>query len=164
MTTQAALRHDDEPATGMQARFAYAMRAKIRRRQTLHILLAEDDDSDVMLTECALDKTYIHHNLHRVKNGDEALQYLRREGTFAAATPPDLILLDLSLPAIDGFEVLAALTQEARFSQTPIIILTGAEHYRHLLNAHGLWLSDYLAKPCNPEKLLETFGKLHSPG
>ena len=155
------LLHYEPPDT---QRFAYAMRAKIRRRQKLHILLAEDDDSDVMLTENALEETHVHHELHRVKNGDEALRFLRREGAFSDAETPDLILLDLNLPATDGFEVIAQLAREARFSQTPIIILSGAEDYRDILSTSGVWLSACLSKPCNPDKLLETFGKLHSPG
>lgn len=160
---KAAILRYEHPTADTQ-RFAYAMRAKIRRRQKLHILLAEDDDSDVALTENALEETHVHHELHRVKNGDEALQYLRREGRFEEAEAPDLILLDLNLPSMDGLEVIAELAREARFSQTPIIILTGAEDYRKALNTSGVWLSDCLTKPCNSDKLLETFGKLHSPG
>jgi len=144
-------------------KFACTMRAKIKRRQPLHILLVEDDPSDVMLTECALDETYIPHELHTVRSGNDALQYLRHEETFADASAPDVIFLDLSLPHKDGLEVLAELTQEASFNHTPIIILTGSQDYRHILTSYNLWLSDYLAKPCSPEKLLEAFGKLHSP-
>ncbi len=143
--------------------FAFSMRAKIKRRIPLQILLAEDDDSDVMLTEHALDETYVPHRLVTVKHGGDVLKYLRQEEPFAHQPRPDLVLLDLNLPQQDGFEVLAELTQEAAFAQIPIIILTGEQHYRHILHSYSLWLSDYVHKPCSPDKLLEAFGKLHSP-
>lgn len=143
--------------------FACNMRGKIKRRVPLNILLAEDDESDATLTGYALDETYIPHELHVIKSGDEVLAYLRKQAPFEHATKPDLVLLDLSLPQKDGFEVLAELTQEAAFAHIPIIILTGAEHYRHILHSYSLWLSDYVHKPCSPDKLLEVFGKLHSP-
>ena len=92
MRKKATALHPKEYPVDTQSRFAYSMRAKIRRRQKLHILLAEDDDSDVMLTETALEETHVHHALHRVKDGDEALQYLRRracggEGAASVARP-----------------------------------------------------------------------------
>ena len=146
-----------------EQRYACQMRARIKRHQPLHILLAEDDESDVMLTECALDETYITYELHRVADGGEMLRYLRRQEKFVQAPVPDLILLDLSLPKMDGFAVLAELTQEANFKHIPIIILTGSQQYQHVLHSYSLWLSDYVAKPCSPDKLLEAFGKLHSP-
>ena len=144
-------------------RFAYSMRAKIKRRTPLHILLVEDDLSDVSLTENALDETYITYALHTVHSGAEALQYLRREDRFTSEPTPDLILLDLSLPHKDGLEVLAELTQETGFVRIPIIILTGSQKDRHILQSCSLWLSDYMDKPCSPDKLLTAFGKLHSP-
>lgn len=143
--------------------FAYAMRSKIKRHQPLHILLVEDDDSDVMLTDFALGETYIPYQLHRLTSGSEVLQYLRHEAPYASEPPPDMILLDLSLPDKDGFEVMEELRQEAAFASIPIIILSGAQNYRDILNDKHLWLSDCLPKPCNADLLLTAFGKLHSP-
>ena len=143
--------------------FAYAMRSKIKRHQPLHILLVEDDDSDVMLTESALGETYIAYQLHTLKNGNEVLSYLKREAPFESEPQPDLILLDLSLPEKDGFEVMAELRREAAFASIPIIILSGAQDYKNILNADRLWLSDCLPKPCSADLLLTAFGKLHSP-
>lgn len=162
-TTMSAQMLEGPSENDTYTNFAYSMRAKIKRRAPLEILLVEDDPSDVMLTEYALDETYIPHRLHTVVSGEEVLSYLRREDQYANAPVPDLILLDLSLPRKDGFEVLAELTQEATFAKIPIIILTGAQHYQHILHSYSLWLSDYVPKPCSPDKLLETFGKLHSP-
>lgn len=143
--------------------FAFSMRAKIKRHMPIDILLAEDNASDVALAEYALDETYIPHRLRVVKSGAEVLACLRGEPPFDHEPKPDLVLLDLSLPEKDGFEVLAELTEEAAFAQIPIIILTGAQHYQHILNSYSLWLSDYVNKPCSPDKLIEAFGKLHSP-
>ncbi len=147
-----------------QRDFAYALRGKIKRHKPIDILLVEDDPSDVMLAECALTETYIRYRLHTVQSGADVLPYLRREPPFSEAVTPDVILLDLSLPHKDGFAVLAELTQAALTAGIPIIILTGSESDRYVLKAYDLWLSDYVAKPCSSEKLLESFGKLHSPG
>ncbi|MDE3060054.1 MAG: response regulator [Pseudomonadota bacterium] len=164
MTSQNLALADTEPAvTSLPQQFAYTMRAKIKRHQPLVILLAEDDPSDICLTECALDETYVSHQLHTVHNGSEVLQYLRCEGIFAGKPRPDLILLDLHLPYTDGFEVLETLAHEAGGNGIPIIILTGSEHYRHLLDSCNVWLCDYVAKPCSPDKLLGAFARLHSP-
>lgn len=154
----------DEVASDTPTQFAYSMRAKIKRRQPLQILLVEDDPSDVLLTELALDETYVPHNLHTLRSGSEVLAYLRQEGKYAGAPTPDLILLDLTLPQKDGFEVMTELTQEAGFERIPIIILTGSPYSRQLMESRGLWLCDYMDKPCNPDKLIEAFGRLHSPG
>jgi len=143
--------------------FAYSMRAKIKRRQPLHILLVEDNASDVMLTEYALGETYIPYQLHLLKNGNEVIEYLRREPPFAAAPQPDLILLDLNMPEKDGFEVMTELRREAIFAAIPIIILSGAQDISAVLKSEHLWLSDCLPKPCSADLLLTAFGKLHSP-
>ncbi len=145
------------------ATFAYAMRTKIKRHRPIEILLVEDDASDVMLTGRALDDTHIPYNLHNAHDGNKALSYLRREGAFADAVQPDIVLLDLGLPECDGFEMLTELTKETAFNQIPIVILTVAADSRDILHSYDLWLSDYVAKPCTPEKLLDIFGKLHSP-
>ena len=115
-----------QPLSPCVEEFAHAMRTKIKRHMPIQILLAEDAESDIMLTECALDETYIPHQLHTVGSGTDVLRYLRHDGEFADKPAPDLILLDLTMPQKDGFEVLAELTQEAAFARIPIIILTGA--------------------------------------
>lgn len=146
-----------------QRAFAYALRGKIKRHRPLDILLAEDDPSDVMLTENALERTSLDYNLHTVTSGNEVIPYLRHEGKYHDEPLPDLILLDLSLPHMDGYQIMDELRGDDTFRTIPIIILTGDAHPRDELRSDSLWLSDYVTKPATREKILESLGRLHSP-
>jgi CheY-like chemotaxis protein len=95
--------------------------------EVVDVLLVEDDDGDVMLTREAFEVYKIHNNLHVVNDGEAALQFLRREGEYAAAPRPGLILLDLNLPRRDGREVLAELKQDPELGLIPVVVLTTSE-------------------------------------
>lgn len=120
----------------------------------LDILLIEDNDSDILLTEIVLDATKIDYALHIVKSGADVLPYLRRRGRFGKAQHPDIMLLDLSLPEKDGFEVLAELASHAqKFAGIPIVILTGDSHCAFLKRSYDLNIAAYVTKPCSTEKI-----------
>jgi CheY-like chemotaxis protein len=92
--------------------------------EVVDVLLVEDDDGDVMLTREAFEVYKIHNNLHVVNDGEAALQFLRREGEYAAAPRPGLIL---NLPRRDGREVLAELKQDPELGLIPVVVLTISE-------------------------------------
>jgi len=111
------------------------------------ILVAEDEPADVHLLRLALREVGIAAELHHVVDGREALEYLRRQGMrFAEATRPDLILLDLNMPRMDGREVLAAVKGDAALCDIPVVVLSTSEVERDVLAAYRLGAAGYLSK------------------
>lgn len=120
----------------------------------IHILLAEVDASDVMLTECALDAANIDYELHTLNAGTQVLPYLQGQGQYCDEPKPQLLVLDLSMPGKDGFEVLADLSAKSeRFGNFPIVILTGDKHCAFLKKSYDLNIVAYITKPCTAEKI-----------
>lgn len=123
---------------------------------TVDILLVEDEQSDVMLTRIALDAAEIPYELHTLEKGEDVMPYLDHEGLYADESTPDLVMLDLGLPHMDGFEVLAELAANTRpYRNIPIVILTGMEHFEYLQKSYHLWIAAYLTKPCTSEQIRE---------
>nr|WP_296073137.1 response regulator [uncultured Actinoplanes sp.] len=111
--------------------------------RSLQILVVDDDDADALMISEALEATDSSATVARVADGREALDYLRREGEFSTAHRPDLILLDLNMPRMDGRETLAAIKSDERLKAIPVVILTtsGAapdieSSYQHRANAY----------------------------
>lgn len=111
------------------------------------ILLVEDNAGDVRLTREALKDGKVSNNLRVVRDGVEALAYLRREGKYAKAATPDLILLDLNLPKKDGREVLATIKADPNLRRIPVVILTTSEGEEDVLRAYNLNANCYITKP-----------------
>ena len=116
------------------------------------ILLVEDNASDAELTLHALRKSKLANQIHHVRDGAEALDFLLCRGPFAARQfdrPPSLILLDLKLPKINGLEVLERVKTDPRTKPIPIIILTSSKEERDLVNGYQLGVNSYIQKPVN---------------
>lgn len=120
----------------------------------VEILLVEDSPGDVRLTREALREGKIRNNLSVVTDGMEALAFLRREGRYAAAPRPDVILLDLNLPRKDGREVLAELKADERLRCIPVVILTTSTDERDVLRAYELHANCYITKPVDFEQFI----------
>lgn len=120
----------------------------------VEILLAEDNPGDVRLTLEALREGKIKNNLHVVGDGVEVLQYLRREGEYAGAVCPDLILLDLNMPRKDGREVLAEIKGDPGLKHIPVVVLTTSEAERDVLKAYELHANCYITKPVDLDQFL----------
>jgi two-component system, chemotaxis family, response regulator Rcp1 len=115
------------------------------------VLLVEDNPGDVRLTREAFSETSGTIRLHVVSNGVEALAFLRQEGPHAAAPRPDLILLDLNLPKMDGREVLVQIKRDERLKTIPAIILTTSEAETDIVKSYQLGANCYLSKPVQLE-------------
>jgi len=115
--------------------------------EPVHILMVEDNEGDVLLTQLGLRDAKIAVDLTVVKDGVEAMEYLRREGRFEAAPRPDLILLDLNLPRMDGREVLGELKADPDLGRIPVVVLTSSLADDDVERAYGLHASCYVVKP-----------------
>lgn len=113
----------------------------------IEVLMFEDNPDDVILTQEALIETKMHINLNVVQDGVEGLKYLRRQGKYADALRPDLILLDLNLPKKDGREVLAEIKADDSLKLIPVVILTTSAAEEDIIKAYSLHANCYITKP-----------------
>jgi two-component system response regulator len=113
----------------------------------IEILLAEDSSTDVMLTKAALKFAKMRNNLHVVKDGVEVMSFLRKEGQYADAPRPDLILLDLNMPRKDGREVLAEVKADDHLKSIPVVVLTTSQAQEDVIKAYGLHANCFISKP-----------------
>ena len=123
---------------------------------SIEILLVEDNPADVRLTREALHEEKIHNNLNVVKDGVEALAFLRREGRYEKAARPDLILLDLNLPRKGGREVLDEIKNDETLKSIPVVVLTISEAEADILKSYKLHANCYITKPID----LDQFSKV----
>lgn len=124
------------------------------------ILLAEDNENDVELTRTGFKKSRLLLNLHHVKDGVECLAFLRKQGEYANVPSPDLILLDLNMPRMDGREVLAEMLADETLCSVPVVVLTTSAQDEEILRMHKLRCSSYIVKPVDFEKFLEVIRSL----
>ncbi len=113
----------------------------------IEILLVEDSPSDANLTIREFNRAKIANNLHWVENGEDAMDYLHNQGDFTNVPRPDLILLDLNLPGMDGREVLAEVKADASLKRIPIVILTTSTDEEDVLRSYNLNANCYVTKP-----------------
>jgi chemotaxis family two-component system response regulator Rcp1 len=128
----------------------------------VEILLVEDSPTDAMFAREALESSKVCNNLHAVTDGVEAMAFLRREGKYANAPRPDLILLDLNLPKMDGREVLSRIKEDERLKVIPVVVLTSSKDEADVLKAYGLHANCYIVKPVDFEKFAEVVKTIES--
>lgn len=119
------------------------------------ILLVEDNLDDVQLTKLAFDEIEVAHHLHVVHDGQQAIAFLRREGKYATAPRPDLILLDLNMPIKDGREVLKDVKQDSELLRIPVIVLTTSDSAMDRSFAYSQHANAYLVKPLELDEWFE---------
>jgi CheY-like chemotaxis protein len=120
----------------------------------IEVLLVEDDPGDVLITKEALVGSKLVHNLHVVDNGEKAIDYLERQGDYYDAPRPDLILLDLNLPRLDGREVLARIKADESLRQIPTVVLTTSNAEEDVLRSYDLHANAYVTKPVEFEAFI----------
>ncbi len=121
----------------------------------IEILLVEDNPADVRLTREALKEEKLTNNLSVVSDGIEAMAFLRREGPYAGARRPDLILLDLNLPRKDGREVLEEVKSDPDFKVIPVVVLTSSKAEEDIVRSYRLHANCYISKPVDLSQFLE---------
>jgi CheY-like chemotaxis protein len=122
--------------------------------KAIEIFLVEDNPGDARLTVEALREAKVHNRLNWVADGVEAVAYLRRQGKYADAPRPDLILLDWNLPRKDGREVLAEVKNDPLLKRIPVVVLTTSQADEDVLRAYHLNANCYITKPVDLEKFI----------
>jgi len=126
----------------------------VERNGPIEILLVEDNPGDVRLTREALKEGEAYSNLHTVKDGVEAMEFLRKKGKYKDVPRPDIILLDLNLPKKDGREVLEEIKTDDDLKRIPVVVLTTSKAEEDVLRTYNLHANCYVTKPVDLEKFM----------
>ncbi len=128
--------------------------------EIVDVLLVEDDPGDVLLIEEAFADNKVHNRLHTVSDGVEALAFLRREGRYADAPQPDLVLLDLNLPLKDGREVLGEIKADEALRHIPVVVLTTSKAEEDVLRSYKLHANAYVTKPVDLDQFIRAIQQI----
>lgn len=128
---------------------------KTANTQPIEILLVEDNPGDARLTLEALKESKVQNNLYHVSDGVEAMKFLRQQEEHAGVPPPDLVLLDLNMPRMDGREVLAKIKDDPELRSIPVVVLTTSEAERDLVKSYDLHANAYIVKPIDLDRFIE---------
>jgi chemotaxis family two-component system response regulator Rcp1 len=123
------------------------------------ILLVEDNEQYVYLTQRAFGKAKLIANLHHVDNGKKCLEFLRRQPPYASAPVPDIILLDLDMPVMDGRQVLAEIVKDEALKHLAVVVLTSGDEHSEILRMYQLRCNSYICKPMDFDKYVDMIKK-----
>lgn len=132
----------------------------IAKTRIAEILLVEDNEDDVYLTREAFEAARLRVNLHHVNNGEKCLQFLRNQGSYADVPSPDLILLDMNMPVMDGHDVLSAMVADDALRHLPVVVLTTSYEAADIQKMYALRCNSYITKPVDFENFVDVIGKL----
>ena len=123
--------------------------------KVIDVLLVEDDPGDVLMTREAFADNKVANRLAVVSDGVSAMEYLRKQGPYADVPTPDLILLDLNLPRMDGREVLEVLKRDEVLRRIPVVVLTTSEAEEDVLRSYTLHANAYVTKPVDFDRFID---------
>ena len=128
---------------------------KTQTCSSIDILLVEDNEGDARLAQEALRESKIRNSLYHVVDGVEAMDFLHKQGKYAQVPRPDLILLDLNLPRMDGREVLAAIKGDENLKRIPVVILTTSSDEADIFKSYNLHANCYITKPLGLDQFIQ---------
>lgn len=126
----------------------------------VNILLVEDNSGDAYLIGQLLEKSTVCNHLHLVENGEQAMAFLRKEDPYRDSPRPDLVLLDLNLPGMDGRQVLAEIKSDPELSIIPVVVLTSSASEEDLIDTYRNHTNSYVTKPLDFEQFRKVFSCL----
>lgn len=126
-----------------------------QQSRPIEILLVEDNPADVDLTLESFAEISTRNRLHPVKDGEEALRFLRQQGEYTNAVRPDMIMLDLNLPRMDGLEVLEIIKSDPELKMLPVLVLTSSHSQKDILASYSLHANCYLTKPLGLDRFYQ---------
>lgn len=130
--------------------------------KAIEILLVEDNPGDARLAVEALKNNKIRNELHKVEDGVEAMNFLRKKGKYSNVPRPDLILLDLNLPKKDGREVLAEIKEDDKLKAIPVVVLTISKAEEDILKSYNLHANCFITKPIDLKQFMEVIKSIES--
>lgn len=125
-----------------------------------HFLLVDDNEDDVFLTREAFESSNLKVDLHHVDNGEKCLQFLRKQGPYADVPTPDLILLDMHMPVMNGHEVLTEIVGDANLRHLPVVVLTTSYEAADIQKMYSLRCSSYITKPLDFDNFVKAIGQM----
>ena len=128
--------------------------------KVIDVLMVEDDDGDILMTREAFEYYKVQNRLHVVTDGEQALQFLRRQGPYADAPRPGLILLDVNLPRVSGLEVLAELKNDPELLVIPVVMLTTSRAEEDIVRSYSLHANAFVTKPVDFEHFMEAIRQI----
>lgn len=136
--------------------------AILNKNRAANILLVEDNRGDVLLAKKAFVTAKISNNIMVAEDGEMAMAILNKHGAYTSFPTPDLILLDLNLPKMDGKEVLKSIKSDMRFKHIPVVVLTSSRAEVDVVKSYNLHANSYVVKPVNLEKFAEIVKSIES--
>jgi two-component system response regulator len=130
--------------------------------KSIDILLAEDSPGDAELAKEALEESKLKNRLYTVVDGQEALDFLYQKGKYQDVPRPDLILLDLNMPKVDGREVLKIIKEDEKLRSIPVVILTTSRAEEDILKTYNLHANCYISKPLDLDKFMEVVAAIEN--
>jgi len=130
--------------------------------KTIHILLVEDNEGDILLTREAFESSKVNNKLSVVRDGQEAMNFLNKQGDYSMETMPDLLLLDINLPKRSGIEVLKFIKEEDHLKHIPVIMLSTSSSEEDIKISYQNQANCYITKPVNIERLSNIFTSIQN--
>lgn len=130
--------------------------------KVIDILLVEDNPADIRLTQEAFKETSIPHLIHVVRDGAEALAFLKQQARYTTAPRPDIVLLDLNLPKKDGREVLMFIKQTPEYKRIPVVILTTSKTEEDIAHTYEHHANCYITKPTDLDEFIDAIKSIES--
>ncbi len=128
--------------------------------KVIDVLMVEDDDGDILMTREAFEYYKVQNRLHVVTDGEQALQFLRRQGPYADAPRPGLVLLDVNLPRVSGLEVLAELKNDPDLLVIPVVMLTTSRAEEDIIRSYSLHANAFVTKPVDFEHFMDAIRQI----